>query len=194
MSQFKAAQEGDLQQLRAALTVDNMNEVDGGWTVLHNAASFGSVDCAKYCVEMGANVNARDSGGLTPLHIASWRGHVNVVRVLLDGGAVVDSTNNGGCTPLHDAIRFKRVDVGRLLVDRGAKMSNVKLSKWVQAIPDWLTTLIDLKSKCRCVAIIIIGMHKYRRNNVTGDNDINVIRLISKHIWSTRMDAVWATY
>jgi hypothetical protein len=199
MDQFKSARDGDLQQLRVALTVDNINNVDaygvsgGCWTVLHYAAENGSVDCVKFCIEMGANVNARTNGGWAPLHLASLRGDVNVFGVLLDAGAMVDEADNFGQTPLHDAIQYERVNVTQLLMDQGAKLSNVTLDEELPAIPDWVTTFVESRSNCRTVSIAIIGMHKYRRTTVTGNNDVNMIRLIAKHIWSTRMDDVWMT-
>jgi hypothetical protein len=154
---------------------------------------------------MGANVNERTRFGDTPLHYASTLGRVDVVRV--DAGALVDTTNNCGYTPLYCAIRgftplycdfAPRADfaaVALLLVDRGATASNVKLDMHtVPAIPDCVTTFIESRSKCRCATISIIGIHKYLRTTVTGNNDINVMKLISKHIWSTRMDVdVWIT-
>jgi hypothetical protein len=192
MDQFEAAREGDLQQLRVALTASNVNDIDGGgWTAFHWAAYDGSVDCLNYCIEMSANVSARTDEGWTPLHFASWNGHVNVVRVLLDAGVLVDVTDDYGWTPLYHALKYERVDVAQLLIDRGAKVSNVILDRDVPAIPDWVTAFVESRSNCRCAAIIIIGIHKYRRTTVTGNNDINVLRLVSKHIWSTRMDNVW---
>jgi ankyrin repeat protein len=197
MNQFEAAQVGNMQQLRVALTVDNVNDADydGGWTALHWAAYAynGHEECVKFCIEMGANVNARNENGWTPLHLASWQGNVNVVRVLLDAGAMVDVRENSGRTPLCDVIRSELVNVTKLLVDRGAMVSNVKLDERVPEIPDWVNSFIVSRSNCRCTTIVIIGMHKYRRTTVTGNNDINVLRLISKHIWSTRMDDVWVT-
>jgi ankyrin repeat protein len=191
MNQFEAAKEGDLQQLRVALTVDNWNDCDEyGKTALHWAAEHEQLDCVKYCIEMGANVNARANGS-TPLHYASSWGYANVAGILLDAGALVDVANNVGNTPLHLAIEHVCVDVAQILIDRGAKVSNVKLDRVLPAIPDWVTAFIESRSKCRTAANIIIGIHKYHRTNVTGNNDINVIRLISKHIWSTRMDDVW---
>jgi hypothetical protein len=199
MNQFEAAQVGVLQQLRVALTVGNVNDVDAnGLTALHYAAWYGHDDCVKFCIEMGANVNARvnvrNNDGWTPLHVASLKGRVNVVRMLLDAGALVDATNKHGVTPLDRAVRYECVNVMQLLVDRGAKVSNVKLAAVrVLAIPDWVTTFIESRSKCRYASITIIGIHKYHRTTVTGNNDINVLRLIAKHIWSTRMDDVWVT-
>jgi ankyrin repeat protein len=185
MNQFEAAKKGDLQQLRA--TLYNVNDVKNFFhhTVLHYAARGGSVDCVNYCLEMGANVNACNNLGSTPLHLASLNGNVNVVRALLDAGANVDATGNDGRTPLNCALRFKRVEVTRLLIDRGGNVS--------KAIPDWVTTLIESRSKCRFVSIAIIGIHKYHRTTMTGYNDINVIKLISKHIWSMRLGDGWAT-
>jgi hypothetical protein len=64
MNQFEAARVGDLQQLRVALSVDNLNDGDEyGCTALHYAAEYGHDECVKYCIEMGADVNARCNDG-----------------------------------------------------------------------------------------------------------------------------------
>jgi ankyrin repeat protein len=157
------------QQLRVALTVDNVNDVDEHcWTALHHGAYIGDVDCVNYCIEMGANVNARNRYGITPLYIASSNGQVNVVRVLLDAGAIVDATDDIGRTPLYFAIGNEYVDISRYLIDWGAKISNVKLNNFIPSISDWVTTFIESRYNCRCAANTIIGIHKYRRTNVTG--------------------------
>jgi hypothetical protein len=192
MDQFVAAKMGYLQQLRVALTVDNVNDCDEyGRTALHLAACNGQDECVKYCVKMGANVNARTNHGWTPLHIAAMDGRVDFARVFLDADVLVDATDNYGMTPLHFAIDNKRVDVAQMMIDQGAKVSNVKLDEYVPAVPDWITTFIESRSTCRFVAVIVIGIHKYHHTSVTGNNDINVLKLISKHIWSTQMDNAW---
>jgi ankyrin repeat protein len=170
--------------------VDNVNGADTyGWTALHCAAAKGYLDCVKYCIEIGANVNACDRYDYTPLHRASFCGHFHVAHELLNAGANVDATDNHGLTLLHWAIFKKRIDFLRLFIDRGAKVSNVKLDGvWLTAIPDWVTTLIESRSRYRTASVVVIGIHKYCRTTVPGDNDINVLKLISKHIWSTRMD------
>jgi hypothetical protein len=196
MNQFAAAKMGDLPQLRVTLTADNVNVPQGGgWTALHWAARDGHDECVKYCIEMGANVNARSIGGYTPLHFALLYERVTavkVVRVLLDAGASVDMIDDDdGWTPLHRAICTNRVDVARMLIDRGAKLCNVLLDENVPKIPDWVTIFMESRAKCRCAAIVIVGIHEFRRTTVTGNNDINVFKLISKHIWSMRMDDMW---
>jgi ankyrin repeat protein len=192
MDQFEAACEGDLRQLRVALTEDNVDDVDViGSTPLQYAVSYERIECVKYCLEMHANVNARDRHGWTPLHNVSVNGNVHVVRMLLDAGAVVDATDNSGFTPLFRAIDYKRFDVAQMLLDLGAKVSNVKLDEYMPAIPGWIVTLVESRSNCRSASIIIVGIHKYHKTNITGNNDINVLKLISKHIWSMRMDDEW---
>jgi ankyrin repeat protein len=159
MNQFEAAQDDDLQQLRVALTVDNVNNVhDSGWTALHYSTYRGTVECVKYCIEMGANVNARSDDRQTPLHLASfrWGDHVNVVRVLLAAGAMVDATNNDGDTPLHDVSSNGLVNVVRVLLDAGA---NVDATNYDGSTPLYLgilnnnvevtRLLIDRGGKCQ---------------------------------------------
>jgi ankyrin repeat protein len=114
MDRFKAAQRGDLQELRVVLTIDNVNDALGGRTALQWAAREGHNECVMYCIEMGANVSVRNNNGWTPLHYATAWAHVNIVRVLLDAGAMVDVASNIGWTPLYCAIRDKYVDASRL--------------------------------------------------------------------------------
>jgi ankyrin repeat protein len=193
MDQFQVSVRGDLQQLHLLLTTNNVNDVNSaGDTVLHNSASFGYLECVNFCLEMGANVNARSNFRSTPLHFASLYGNFDVVRILLDAGATIDVTDNHGWTPLYCAIRFNRVNVARLLIDRGGKISNEALRKFVPTFPDWLDIFLKVRTNCRSAATIIVGIHKYRRTSITGNNDINVLRLIGKHVWSTRMEDVWS--
>jgi ankyrin repeat protein len=195
MDQFTAAREGNLQGLRDVLTTHYMNDRDCGWTALHNAAQYGNLGCVKYLIEMRANVNARTISGWTSLHYAS-HGYVDVVRVLLDAGAMVDGAmvdtiDEDVWTPLYYAIRYDHPEITKLLIDCGAKVDNVKLDDDVPTIPKWITTFIASRSKCRVVSIVVIGIHKYHRTNITGNNDINVLKMIGKYVWSTRMSDVW---
>jgi ankyrin repeat protein len=195
MDQFRAAESGDLQHLHNTLTVNNVNADVVGWTALHFASRDGRTDCVRYCIEMGANVNARRAdGGWTPLQCASYSGHIDVVRLLLDAHAGVDATTDDDTrtTPLYYAVGLNHFDIARQLLERGANLSNVKLDKNLPVLPDWFIALVQSRSNCRNVAIIMIAIHKYHRTAITGKIDINVLKLISKHIWSTRMmDDVW---
>jgi hypothetical protein len=73
MNQFAAAQVGDIQELSNALSPNTLDKVDEGWTVLHYAARFGRFACARWCIEMGANVDfpahSLQYMGYTALHV-----------------------------------------------------------------------------------------------------------------------------
>jgi hypothetical protein len=128
----------------------------------------------------------------TPLYGASAIGNVDIVHMLLDARAIIDARDYDGYTPLWRGIQGKHVDVARMLLDWGAKISNVKLDSYLPVIPDWVIVFIESRSNCRTASTIVIAIHKYHRTNITaGHNDMNVLRLISKHIWSTRMDDKW---
>jgi ankyrin repeat protein len=190
MDQFDAARRGEVQQLRVVLSTSNVNNKDRhGWTVLHCGAANGQLDCVSLALELGADVNSRNHIGSTPLHNASSNNHVDVVRMLLDAGASINATHDFICTPLYNAMHNGHVEVWRLLVDRGARVLHD--GNDTQSFPDVIETLIKSRSNCRTAAVIIIGIHKHHCTNINGNNDINVLKVISKHIWSTRMDDVW---
>ncbi len=56
----------------------NMNSTDSTW-----------MDAVKYCIELGANVNAVDSKGYTALHGAAYIGNDELVHYLIDHGGDV---------------------------------------------------------------------------------------------------------
>jgi hypothetical protein len=210
MDQFKAARVGNVGRVRELLSranVDNVEDVHGG-TALLWAVVGGFTECVKYLLEMGADVNACNNWGSAPLFVASLGGRVELVRVLLDAGAVVDATRGyaksrvgsergrfvyiyDGRTPLCLAVHHNHRDVARMLIYRGASIANVKLDEYLPTIPEWIHQIVASRSLCRSIAIFIIGAHKHCCICVTGRNDINVLRLVSKHIWSTRMDDAW---
>jgi ankyrin repeat protein len=121
MNQFSAARLNNLEHLREVLTRDNVNDVDSdGWTVLHWAAQRGHIGCAKFFLDIDANVRACANDGWTPLHGAvSVNGHVDIACVLLDAGAVVDAVDDNGDTPLCVAIcNHKHLLISRSKCDK----------------------------------------------------------------------------
>jgi ankyrin repeat protein len=111
---------------------------------------------------------------------------VEVVSSLLDAGATLNAVNNDGQTPLYLCMMHNQPHIAQLLVDRGANC----IFKDVN-VPTWLHAITEKRSRCRSAVAVLIGIHKYHRTKITGKNDINMLRLIGKHIWSTRMDDVW---
>jgi len=72
---------------------------------LQLAAWDGYPYAARKLIDMGAEVDWRDSGGGTSLHIAAWCGNKNVAVVLIDRGANISATKENGWTPLHNTLR-----------------------------------------------------------------------------------------
>lgn len=167
----------------------------GGKSTLLLAAHGGSIECVKFCLEqpLGGRVNDIDDSGSTPLHAAVQSGHLDVVKYLLDLGAVLDTETVGlyfanELTPLNYAIRFKHFDVAKVLLDRGASIAKLKFDRRFPEIPSWVDEFIASRSACRNIAILLIGMRKLNCSKILKSMDKYLIRFLSMHIWSTRLD------
>jgi ankyrin repeat protein len=73
---------------------------NGGWRLLHGAASIGHVEVVATLVELGADVNMQTNDGRRPLHCAAFQGHVEVVATLIQLGA------ESKPSPPVDTLRF----------------------------------------------------------------------------------------
>jgi ankyrin repeat protein len=191
----KAAKVGDLVLLQELLqrpeyTVHTLDVI--GCNALSWAAGGGHVACVAYLLKEGSNVNsASSSGGWTSLHNSSMYGFADVTRMLLDTGAVVDTPHNTcGWTALYWAIRNNHPNVARVLIDYGAKISNVVLES-DRPIPNWVQEIVASRNRCCCAAVLLIAIHKFHHTKLMGRNDINVIKMVAKHIWSTRFHESW---
>jgi ankyrin repeat protein len=70
-----------------------------GWMANHSANSSEQwLAAVKYCVELGADVNAADSRGYTALHGAAYIGDNAMVQYLVDRGAKIDAVTKAGDT------------------------------------------------------------------------------------------------
>ena len=72
-------------------------------TLLMCSAAHGSIDCAKYLLDKGANVNLKNFSGFTALHWAAFTGRTETLELLIEKGAEVESKTEDGRTPLHIA-------------------------------------------------------------------------------------------
>lgn len=70
-----------------------------GWMANHTANSSENwLAAVKYCVELGADVNAVDARGYTALHGAAYIGDNAMVQYLIDRGAKIDAVTKAGDT------------------------------------------------------------------------------------------------
>lgn len=84
---------------------------DDNYTPLHRASYGGHLDCVKYLIRHGANMNARTSEDWTPLHCAVRWNNILVAEYLIRNGANVNALSNGGNTPLHIAASNGRYSI-----------------------------------------------------------------------------------
>jgi len=90
---------------------------------LFYAAGYNKVGLAKYLLDRGAKIDARDGyHQWTPLHYAAKNDSQAVAELLLDRGAKIEARNVNKQTPLHFAAYSNSLAVAELLLDRGAKI------------------------------------------------------------------------
>ena len=120
---LKAATEGNLAAAQAALRSGASNHAmtDFGFTALHIAATAGHLQIVQLLVDVGADIDRRDSTGVSPLLQAV--GWPEIMKVLLAAGADVDSATKQGVTPLMSAAAFGEIESAHLLIASGADLN-----------------------------------------------------------------------
>ena len=90
---LQAAREGDVDTVRLLLDsgtpVDAVDEVDGGCTALHHAASYGHTALIHMLCKRSADVDCQDRHSRTPLHCAVQANQVDCAETLMLWGASV---------------------------------------------------------------------------------------------------------
>ncbi|XP_026872217.2 ankyrin repeat domain-containing protein 10b [Electrophorus electricus] len=93
-----------------------------GWTPLHWAAHFGTLECVMQLIQVGCSVNSITSRfAQTPAHIAAFGGHPQCLLWLLQAGADINRQDYVGETPIHKAARAGSIECINTLLVQGAK-------------------------------------------------------------------------
>lgn len=106
--------------------INNVN--DGQYTILHEAASYGSEILFDNLMPKVLHLlHVRGSGERTPLHFASYYNSVKIVKKLIQLGSDVNAKGNDGRTPLHGAVqsRYKAIEKIDILLNNGANINDV---------------------------------------------------------------------
>ncbi len=87
---------------------------------LHAAVITGNMDMVKYHIQIGSDLNEKESeGGSSPLIVATMFGRTEAALALIEAGADVNQTNNDGSTALHTAAFFCRTKIVEALLAHG---------------------------------------------------------------------------
>ena len=84
----------------------------GGFTPLLYTARKGCLDCAKYLVAGGADVNLTDPDNVTPLLLATLNFNFDVAAFLVQHGADVNKWDLWGRSPIYEAVDMNTLPVG----------------------------------------------------------------------------------
>lgn len=109
---------GEVQKVKQTLqdSPDIVKESTAtGNTVLFEALRYEHEEIVKLAVELGADVNIKDSQGVTPLYFAR---SPEMARYLIDNGADKSIQTFEG-TPLHWAAKFDRPELVQFYIDEG---------------------------------------------------------------------------
>jgi ankyrin repeat protein len=116
---LRAAQSGDVTLMRMLLDHDadpnipTTNNVTAlavaagiGWVegVTYEWSEKANLDAVRMCLDLGLDVNTRDSDGRTALHGAAHKGRNAVVQLLADHGARLDTKDNGSRDTVNGAL------------------------------------------------------------------------------------------
>ena len=121
---FKCVESGDFTGLVGVVASDSSvirGRDDQMRTLLHVACLQGNkLDMAKYLVERGASLEAKDAQNRSMLHVAAYGNQVKVAEWLIIKGLDLNAADTTNSTPLHWASKKGNSEMVALLVDKGA--------------------------------------------------------------------------
>lgn len=124
-----------IQALPRATVRKFLNELDeADRTPLMHAAARGNTSTARALLEMGANVNARNSTGDTALRVAASDGTPEVAKILLEAGADLLLPGRLLLTPL-DRARERHTPEGRMIAALFIRFQEAKTAQKVRKPP-----------------------------------------------------------
>ena len=161
----------------------------GGFTPLLYAAREGCVECARYLVSGGADINLTDPDRTTPLVIALMNMRFDTAAYLISAGADLDKWDLYGRSPMYAAVDLSTLPRGgrpdlpstdettalqviKMMLDRGAN-PNIQL----KLRPPFRNVIFDRGSDN---AVLTIGATPLLRASKAGDNP-EAIKLLLEH-------------
>ncbi len=93
-----------------------------GWTALHHATRWGSLEVVKFLISKGAELDVRDNWGQTALHVATKDKYLWVLQSLESQRVLAYGMEIDSRIPFHHVVTDERIDVVKFLLSKGAQV------------------------------------------------------------------------
>jgi len=114
-----AIEEGDLDEFRRLFESGDLDCTDySGGSLLHSAATFGTVEIVSFLVDAGAEASRPGRQGCLAVTFAAEEGKLDIVRYLVEAGSALD-TSHSLRNPLLNAAGEGHIDVVEYLLSTG---------------------------------------------------------------------------
>ena len=101
-------------------------------TLLANAVWYFRIDCMRFLIKKGANINTKDCEGFTPLMLAVLCKNIEGLKILIHSKANPLLRDIRGKTVLDIALKNKESLAAKLIRGRIAEVYELKKSKMVR--------------------------------------------------------------
>ena len=125
-----AVENNNFQHLeRIFQTASAVNSLDVKTEALYLAASLQNIECVRYLIRLGADVNKLGRKGLSPLYEAAFHGNVTCANILLEAGALVNQRlTDERDTALFYACFRGQAECAKVLIENGADVNIISKS------------------------------------------------------------------
>ncbi len=169
---LNAVVSGDIETIKNRVNTRNVNEKDErGWTLLMFSSCFGRLEIVRYLIEIGADVNVRNSHNDTPLILAAGNGHYFVIKELVEKKAKLNLLNNAGRNAFIAGVISGNFEIAKFILNKMENYENAELIKAI--LNDNVSTVKKLITNEKSGTIKdISGWTPLMFASITGNPDI----------------------
>lgn len=178
----------DLKRLQQIVSSENVNAPSDvfGYSILRYAITRCSAEIIEWLLRIGADPStALRANGWNSYHVhVAITEHKDILQLLLKyNKAGLHDTTKYGSSALDLAIDWNKPGIASILMDHGVKC-------YTNKSVEWFRTLRHQREKCRDTSYAILQLKKRNAQKLQG-NSRDVLRLLAKYVWNTRIDKKW---
>lgn len=132
--------------------IDLDREDEFGYTPLHWAYHYNSIDVAKLLIKKGCNIHTKNHDQWSLLHTAAANNHIELLTLCIQKGLNIESEDKNGWTPLQLAVCNNAIESIKLLLNAQADINHIDnsgstalfcLANYLSSSPDLAEMLIN---------------------------------------------------